>query len=276
MSRLLTVLKYEFFMHVRNRWFLFFIVLFGGLTIGISYYGLTFVGYEAGFQDFYRTTASLLNLVLMVVPLSALIAGHQSFSSESSFLEFLAAQPVSRKAILLGKCFGIFLTLCIPILLGLSAGGIVIALKVESEGLFRYFIFIGVSLVITMVFVALSALISVLAKRKSMAVVTGIIVWFFFFVIYDGIVLTVSYYIEEAYLRPFLYYSIVGNPIDIARTLVLMAVGGESALGVAGAGLLRTYGGKVVALICGISLLVLWILIPMLIALWLFRREDLV
>jgi hypothetical protein len=32
-------------------------------------------------------------------------------------------------------------------------------------------------------------------------------------------VLTASYYVEEVYLRPLLYYSVIGNPIDIARIL---------------------------------------------------------
>lgn len=267
--------RYEFRLQIRNKWVWAFVLLFSGLSVGISYYGLAFLGYEAGFQDFYRTSASLLNLILLVVPLAALVAGHQSIVAEGAYLEFLAAQPVSRPQILLGKLLGLFGVLGLTLILGLSAGGIIIAWKVETTGLWRYLVLVGVSLVLLAVFLSLSALLSILSKRRAMAIISGLLLWFFFLVIYDALVLTASYYIEEAYLRPLLYYSLLGNPISIARVLVLLAIGGEAALGVAGAGLLRTYGGPVTAALGSVALFGLWIAAPLALAIYLFKRQDL-
>ena len=51
----------EFVLNRRNRWVIFFAVLFALTTTVISYFGMVTSGY-AGFQDFIRTAASLANL----------------------------------------------------------------------------------------------------------------------------------------------------------------------------------------------------------------------
>jgi Cu-processing system permease protein len=249
-------------------------ILFAALVSGVSYYGLTFLGYEAAFQDFYRTTVTMLNLVLIIVPVVALVAGGQSLCGDPGYFEFLASQPLGRTDILLGKVLGLFAALAVMTVLGFGLGGLIIALKTQSGGIWKYFIFVGVSLTLGLVFVALAALLSIMAHRRPMAIVTGLIIWLFFLFIYDLIVLSASYYVDEAYLRTMLYFSLLGNPIDIARVVVLMSVGGEAALGAAGAGLLRMFGGGVTSAISAAGLFIIWILVPLTAAALMFRRQD--
>ncbi|MEW6139893.1 MAG: ABC transporter permease subunit [Thermodesulfobacteriota bacterium] len=268
------IAKLELKIQLRNRWMIGFGALFAALVVGVSYYGLTFLGYEAEFQDFYRTTVTMLNLALIIIPVVALVSGGQSLCGEPGYFEVLASQPVSRTDILLGKVAGIFIALTVMTAVGFGLGGVIVALKTESEGIWRYFVFVGVSISLGLVFVSLSAAMSILAHRKPMAIVTGLILWFFFLVVYDFLVLSISYYIEEAYLRTMLYFSLMGNPIDLARVIVLMAVGGEAALGAAGAGLLRMFGGTFTSAIAAIALLIIWIAAPLAVAATAFRRQD--
>ncbi len=79
---------------------------------------------------------------------------------------------------------------------------------------------------------------------------------------------------EEAYLRTILYFSLLGNPIDMARVIVLLTIGGEAALGAAGAGLFRTFGGPVTSAISAVGLLAIWALIPLILAVVVFKRQD--
>ncbi len=264
----------ELKIQLRSRWMIGFGILFAALVVGVSYYGLTFLGYEAEFQDFYRTTVTMLNLVFIILPVVALVAAGQSLCSDPGYFEFLASQPVSRTQILLGKVAGLFLALTIMTVMGFSLGGLIVALKTQSEGIWKYFVFVGVSISLGLVFVSLSAMLSILAHRKPMAIVTALILWFFFLFVYDFLVLSASYYVAEAYLRNMLYFSLLGNPIDLARVIVLMAVGGEAALGAAGAGLLRTFGGTVTSTISAGCLFVVWIAVPLMIAAIIFRRQD--
>jgi Cu-processing system permease protein len=268
------IAKLEFKIQLRGRWMLGFGSLFAMMISGVSYYGLTFLGYEAEFQDFYRTTVTMLHLVFIIIPVVTLVAAGQSVSSDPGYFEFLASQPVGRSDILLGKVAGLFAALTIMTVLGFGLGGMVIALKSNSEGIWKFFVFIGTSLALGLVFISISTLLSVLSNRKPMAIVSALIVWLFFLFIYDLIVLATSYYMEEAYLRTILYFSLLGNPIDMARVMVLLTVGGEAALGAAGAGLLRTFGGPVTFAMSAVGLLAIWALIPLLGAVLVFKKQD--
>jgi len=268
------IAKLELKIQLRSRWMLGFGILFAVMITGVSYYGLTFLGYEAEFQDFYRTTVTMLHLVFIIIPVVALVAAGQSVCSDPGYFEFLASQPVGRSDILLGKVAGLFVALTIMTVLGFGLGGMIIALKSNSEGIWKFFIFIGTSIALGLVFISISTLLSVLSNRKPMAIVSALIVWLFFLFIYDFIVLAASYYMDEAYLRTILYFSLLGNPIDMARVTVLLTVGGEAALGAAGAGLLRTFGGSATSAMSAVGLLAIWALMPLIGAILVFKKQD--
>ena len=97
-----TIARQELVINIRNRWTLVFAGVFGVLVLAISYFGLVTTG-AVGFQGFARTSASLLNMVLYIVPLVALTMGTLSFTSEKSASELLFSQPVTRGEILLGQ-----------------------------------------------------------------------------------------------------------------------------------------------------------------------------
>jgi len=268
------IAKLELKIQLRSRWMLGFGILFAVMITGVSYYGLTFLGYEAEFQDFYRTTVTMLHLVFIIIPVVALVAAGQSVCSDPGYFEFLASQPVGRSDILLGKVAGLFVALTLMTVLGFGLGGMIIALKSNSEGIWKFFIFIGTSIALGLVFISISTLLSVLSNRKPMAIVSALIIWLFFLFIYDFIVLAASYYMDEAYLRTILYFSLLGNPIDMARVTVLLTVGGEAALGAAGAGLLRTFGGPATSAMSAVGLLAIWALMPLIGAILVFKKQD--
>ncbi len=99
-----------------------------------------------GIQGFTRTSASLLNLVLYLVPLAALTMGTLSFTGDKGSTELLFSQPVSRTEVLLGKLLGLIFAVSLSCLMGFSAGGVVAVLANGMEGLLRYVAFVGFSL----------------------------------------------------------------------------------------------------------------------------------
>src|SRR5512143_1710677 len=94
------VAGHELTINIRNRWTTIFAILFGLLVIGIAYFGLMAEGFS-GMQDFTRTSASLLNLVLYVVPLVALTMGTLSFTGDRGAMELLFSQPLSRSEVVI-------------------------------------------------------------------------------------------------------------------------------------------------------------------------------
>ena len=133
MNAILTIAKQELIINIRNKWTLIFAIAFGTLVLAISYFGLVTVG-EIGFEGFTRTSASLLNLILYVIPLVALVMGTLSFTSEKSSGELLFSQPVTRTEILLGKLAGLFVSIASATLIGFGIAVFLIAVKAGPEG----------------------------------------------------------------------------------------------------------------------------------------------
>lgn len=268
-----TIARQEFVVNVRNKWILTFSVAFAILILAISYFGLVTAG-TVGFQGFTRTSASLLSLVLYVIPLIALTMGTLSFTSERSVSELLFAQPVTRTEILLGKLAGLFASMVTATLIGFGAGGLVIAIRAGSEGAGRYPVFVALSLLLALAFLSLSGLVAFLFQRKARAFGVTLILWFFFVVFYDLLVIGGSLLLKERTANVFIFASLFGNPVDMVRVASLIVLDGKEIFGVAGGALVRFLGGETTSLLLLLGGLLLWIVIPFLASCHLLKRQD--
>jgi len=141
-----TIAESEIIIGVRNKWTHIFTIIFTILVLGISYFGLTASGYTGSMQDFSRTTLSLLNLVLYIIPLISLIIGVMSFSGDGRLNELIFAQPLNRWEIYLGKLLGLLVVIFTSTSLGFGISGFIILMRVGSDGVFRYLVFVLLSL----------------------------------------------------------------------------------------------------------------------------------
>jgi Cu-processing system permease protein len=268
-----TIARQEFVVSMRNRWTLIFAGVFSVLVLSISYFGLVTAG-AVGFQGFTRTTASLLNLVLYIVPLVALTMGCLSYSSEKGASDLLFSQPVTRAEILVGKLAGLFASMATATIAGFGLAGILIAIKAGSAGAARYPAFVILSLLLAMVFLALSALISTICHRKTKAFGVALFAWFFFVLFYDLLIIGGTFLMKERVANQFIVGSLFGNPVDMVRVAALMTLNGKEIFGAAGASLTRSLGGESASIALLVAGLVLWIVIPAVIAQRLLRRQD--
>ncbi len=270
---ILTIARQELVVNIRNKWILTFAVAFAVLILAISYFGLVTAG-TVGFQGFTRTSASLLSLVLYVVPLIALTMGTLSFTSERSVSELLFAQPVTRTEILLGKLAGLFASMVTSTLIGFGAGGLVIAARAGSEGAGRYPAFVGLSLLLALAFLSLSALVAFLFQRKARAFGVTLILWFFFVVFYDLLVIGGTLLFKERTANTLIFASLFGNPVDMVRVSSLIVLDGKEIFGAAGGALVRFLGGDAASLLLLLGGLLLWIVLPFLTSCHLLKRQD--
>src|SRR5512138_1224159 len=161
-----TIAGQELTVNIRNRWTMIFAAVFSVLVLAISYFGLVTAG-AIGFQGFARTSASLLNLVLYVIPLVALTMGTLSFTGDASANELLYSQPVSRGDVMLGKLSGLFASIATATFIGFGLAGLIISIKSGNEGASRYPILVGFSLLLALIFLSLSAVVAAVCKRKT-------------------------------------------------------------------------------------------------------------
>jgi Cu-processing system permease protein len=268
-----TIAGQELKINIRNKWMLMFAAVFGGLSLAVCYFGMVTAG-SAGVQSFTRTTASLLNLVLYLVPLVAVVMATMSFSSEKGTSELLFSQPVARGEILLGKLLGLFLCMAAATCIGFGLSGAVIVARAGSDGSSRYVIFVGLALLLALVFLSLGAMIAILFDNKAKALGAALFLWFFFVLFYDLLAIGMTFLFKERTANLFIFLSLFGNPVDLVRVSSLVNLGGSTILGAAGAALMKFLGGPALSNLLLIAGLAVWTAGPFLVSIHRLHKQD--
>ena len=267
--------RHELLLAVRSRWLQLFAVVFAALALVVASAGYILSG-GYGLQDFARTAASLVQLVLLIVPLTALCFGALALTPERGAAEMLFAQPVSRTSILAGRYLGLFVSLAAAQAIGFGLAGLVLQGQSGESGLGAFVALVAISLVLTAVFLSIAALLAqARAARRARVLALALVVWFVAVVLYDVAVLAVASLLRSGTASRLLITAVLVNPADAARTMALMAVEGTAAFGAASLALLRFTGGAGHAILFASISLLAWTIGPLLIAARRLSRADL-
>jgi Cu-processing system permease protein len=269
-----TIASQETRINIRNRWTLLFAGVFGLLALAISYFGLVTEGY-AGLQGFERTTASLLSLVLYLVPLVALTMATLSLTGDRGTIELLFSQPIARREILLGKVLGLFGSMLTAMLFGFGVAGTVIASQVGTDGLLRFLSFTGIASLLGLAFLSLGSLLAIVGGTRARAFGLALFVWFFLVLFYDLLVMGAGFLLKEKAANMLIFLSLFGNPVDAARVAGLISAGDTTIFGAAGAALLKFLGGRVLSEAALLAVLFAWATGPLALAGRILRQRDL-
>jgi Cu-processing system permease protein len=274
-SALLLCARQELLLAVRSRWTQIFAAVFAGLSLAVAASGYILSGGH-GIQDFSRTAVSLVQLVLLLVPLTALVIGVLSLTPERGASEILFSQPVSRDTILMGRLLGLFLALAGAQAIGFGAAGLVVFSQSGEQGLGGFLLLLLGSLVITAVFLGIAALVaSASTGRRSRPLALALVIWFTAVVLYDVTALGLASLLRSGPASRLLILAVLLNPVDAVRTGTLLGVEGTAAFGAASLAFLRFTRGPVnAAFLLAISL-ALWVILPVVLASRRLRRADL-
>jgi Cu-processing system permease protein len=252
------VIKYVFYDILRTR----FILLYTALLL-IS----TFALFQLD-SDSSKVVMSLLNIVLMVVPLVSIVFTTIHFYNSYEFIELMLAQPINRKVVFIGEYLAVTSSLCMAFAVGIGLP--LVFYGISSSGL--ALLFNGI--VLTMVFVSLAFLASVLTRDKAKAIGIALLFWFYFSLIYDGFLLWFVYAFSEYPLEKITLTLIALNPVDLARVIMLLQLDISALMGYTGA-FYKEFFGSSFGILFSTSILFLWILAPFLISLRIFSKKDL-
>ena len=276
MTPLLLVARQELLLAARARSLQIFAVVFAVLALGVAGSGYVLTG-GVGVQDFARTAASLVQLVLLVVPLMALLLGVVTLSGEPGSLELLFAQPLARRDILLGKLLGLLVALVGAEALGFGAAGALIYWKTDEVGLPSYLLLVVGAAVLTAIFLGLAGAIATgtPGRKRTRALAIALVVWFGAVIFLDLVALGLCTLLPSGAGSRVLIVSVLVNPASALRTAELLLLEGTAAFGAGSLALLRfTHGPLGAGLALGSSLL-LWLTLPVLVAARRLRAADL-
>jgi Cu-processing system permease protein len=274
-SPLLLCARQELTLAVRSRWTQVFAAVFAALSLGVAGSGYVLSG-GSGVQDFARTAASLVQLVLLLVPMTALTIGVLALAHDRGQAEMLYAQPVSRRSVLLGQVLGLFVALAAAQAIGLGGAGVLIFSQSGGDGAGGYAILFAGSLVLTAVFLGLAALLSAGSPgRRARALALALLLWFGAVVLWDVAALGLASLLRSGAASRVLIIAVLTNPIDAVRTGTLLGIQGTTAFGAASLAFLRfTRGPAGAAWLLGLSALA-WVALPLSIAVRRLSRADL-
>jgi Cu-processing system permease protein len=273
---LLLVARQELLLAARSRWMQIFAAVFALLALGVAASGYVLSGGH-GFQDFARTSASLVELVALVVPLAALLMGVLALAPERGTAELLYAQPISRATVLVGKLLGLLAAFAAAELVGFGVAGLVVFSQAGEEGAGGYALLVLGSLLLTAAFLSLAALLGAAAvgRRRVRALALAVVVWFVAVVLLDLAALGAASLLPSGPASRLLVVAVIVNPVDAVRTGSLLAIEGTAAFGSASLAFLRfTRGPAGAGVALGVSL-AFWILVPAVLAARRLDRVDL-
>jgi Cu-processing system permease protein len=256
----------------RSRWYALFALAFAGLALALAWLSLTGSG-NIGLAGFGRTGASLINLVLLIVPLMGMTIGALSLAGERErgSLLYLLSHPVSMLEVLLGKYIGAALALMLALVVGFGLSGLVIGWQQGLAEAGAYIQLVLFAFLLGMVSLSLGFLISAVVKKSATAIGIAIFIWLVL-VFFGDLGLMGTAIVLRLKVSQLLTLALI-NPMQIFKMAAILNIRNSlEVLGPAGLYALRTYGAKLPALLT--AALFAWVATPLGIAYWVLRRKG--
>ncbi|MDP2247945.1 MAG: ABC transporter permease subunit [Nitrosomonadales bacterium] len=263
-----TIAAKEFRDRIRNRWVIAVAVIFTLFALAITYFGAAQQG-EVGFRNIEFTIASLVSLVIYLIPLISLLLGYDAIvgERERGSLDLLLSMPITRLELLLGKFAGLSLALTTSTLTGFGLVGLLLASQTDLEQLYHYLGFMLSAVLFGEVFLSIAVMVSVIARDRARASGAAIAIWFLFVLVYDLALLGVLVLSGGAFGEELFPILLLLNPADIFRILNIFNMEDMKAF----YGLATVFPASLSNPWLLGSMMIAWIITPLAIAQWRFK-----
>lgn len=262
MKRTIKILTYNFFDVLRSRWTLFYVSFFLLSAFGLIYFS----------SNLNSAMVSLMNIVIAIIPLIATIFGIMYYYNSREFAELLLTQPVKRSNVFMGQYLGLSLALALSFTVGLLIPFIYYGVQYSGE-VWNFLILIITGIALTFIFTAIAFFIAVLNDDKIKGFGLAILVWLFFAVIYDGLLLVVLVLFQDYPLENPVIAMSLFNPVDLSRVLVLLKLDISALMGYTGA-VFNKFFGTQLGMTISFGALLIWIIFPVTGFIFKSNRKD--
>jgi Cu-processing system permease protein len=211
---------------------------------------------------------SMLNIVLIIVPLVSLIFSTIYMYNAAEFIELLLSQPIRRGQLL----FSIYAGVCFSLLVAFTVGAAIPVIVMVGNA--TAYMMAGSGLALTAIFVAMAVLGSVITRDKAKGIGIAIMLWLYFSLFYDAFMLLLMFQFGDYPLEKPMLIMCSLNPVDLARIVILLQMDISALMGYTGA-LYQQFFGSSSGIIFSISLMMIWLAVPLWFSNRVFRRKDL-
>ena len=256
------VVRYELRNVARSRWLLAYTLFFLVATEALLRFG----------GGGSKALLSLMNVVLLLVPLVGTVFGTMYLYDAREFTELLLAQPVRRDQLYVGLYLGLALPLSGGFVAGIAAPFLVHG--VDDPGQWRLLATLALTgVALTCVFVALAFVIAIRSEDRVKGLGAAVGVWLLFSLLYDGLVLLAVLLLGDYPLERPLLGLMLANPVDLARVLLLLQFDVSALMGYTGAVFEKFFGGGG-GIAVAATALAAWVAAPVILGVRAFRKRD--
>ncbi len=255
----------------RNRWFLLYALAFAGLSLALAWMTLSGVG-SGGLAGYGRTSASLINLILLIVPLMGLTLGALSLAGEreKGTLLYLMAQPITQMELLMGKFIGLALALMAAIAMGFGLTAVLIAFSGGADSS-TYLTLLALACMLAVASLSVGYLISATVQRGATAVGLALFIWLIL-VFFGDLGLMGSALVMRLDVGQLFGLALL-NPLQLFKVAAILDLRSNlEVLGPAGVYAYRTFGSRLLPLLVG--LLLAWSVLPFVTAVQIFKHKG--
>jgi Cu-processing system permease protein len=252
------IIKYVMIDILRNKIMLAYTVFL--LLISLSIFNLE--------DNSAKGLLSLLNIILIVVPLVSILFSAIYVYNSAEFLELLASQPLKRRTLWMSIFSGVAGSLALAFFVG--AGIPILLYEATPTG----FIMLGCGILLSVIFVSVAMLATVKIRDKAKGIGVAILLWLYFSLLFDGLVMFLLFQFADYPLEKAMVGVSLLNPIDLSRILILLKMDISAMMGYTGA-IFKNYFGTGSGLLLSGMVLLLWIVMPLWLSVRKFNRKDL-
>jgi Cu-processing system permease protein len=231
---MIKIIKYVIADLLRNRTIMVYTLVL--LALSISVFSME--------DNAEKGVASLLNIILFVVPLVSIVFSTVYLYNSAEFIELLVSQPLKRQ------------TIWMSIFVGLA-------------GAVAFAFLIGVGIPVILYAFMPSGIVLVLC-----GIILSLVLWLYFALLFDAIVLFIVFQFSEYPIENGMVALSMFNPVDISRILILLQIDVSAMMGYTGA-IFRNFFGTAGGMSITIGVLLLWIALPLCLSVRHFKGKDL-
>ena len=152
---MLKILKYSFYDLIRSRWsyvYFLFYLLMGFVLLFLN-------------NDLSKAVITLMNIIIVLVPLIGTIFGIMYYYNSKEFTELLLAQPIKRSSIFMGQYLGVALSLSMSLVIGLGIPFLVYGIN-TSVAIWDFGLLLVSGSMLTLIFTSLAFVIALKNENK--------------------------------------------------------------------------------------------------------------
>ncbi|WP_075350972.1 ABC transporter permease subunit [Algoriphagus marinus] len=254
---MLKLLKYALYDIIQSRFAILYTLFM--LLVAIAVYQVS--------EDMSKVSLSLLNIMLMIVPLISAIFATTHFFNNLEFTELMLAQPVKRSHVFLSQIIAVVVVLSLALILGFGVPMLIWGSDMTVLTL------LGIGISLSIVFASMAFLASVSTRDKAKAIGISLSIWIYFSLIYDGLVLYMIYSFADYPLEKVTLALTFLNPVDLGRIIMLMQLDISALMGYTGA-FFADFFGNIKGIVISSGILILWMAIPAYFSMRRFAKKD--